>query len=212
MPVPIIVSPLHQTQRDVRDVSRRVEPGVRTRSEDRQSRRRRARHGAQHAESGRHVRRTAHVQRMAEQPVRRRWRATSPTAVSVATHPTGVMESCQDCHMPDVFTGGCFLWENEPFFASRRHADAQLRRCEHVGALGCTSRSTAPTPASDANSRGQRIQARVVQMLRAASDLDLRSVRQRDSCPRDQLVRSQAADGLPRRSTHVAERAVPRRQ
>jgi hypothetical protein len=31
-------------------------------------------------------------------------------------HPTGVMESCQDCHMPDEFAGGCFAWDQPPFF------------------------------------------------------------------------------------------------
>ncbi|HRP63405.1 MAG TPA: hypothetical protein PK400_08950 [Phycisphaerales bacterium] len=31
-------------------------------------------------------------------------------------HPTGVMQSCQDCHMPKKFTGGCAFWEWEPFF------------------------------------------------------------------------------------------------
>lgn len=31
-------------------------------------------------------------------------------------HPTGVMQSCQDCHMPTNFTGGCFAWQSPPFF------------------------------------------------------------------------------------------------
>lgn len=31
-------------------------------------------------------------------------------------HPTGVMESCQDCHMPDQVAGGCFAWQFPPFF------------------------------------------------------------------------------------------------
>jgi hypothetical protein len=31
-------------------------------------------------------------------------------------HPTGLMEECQDCHMPDTIAGGCFLWENLPWF------------------------------------------------------------------------------------------------
>jgi hypothetical protein len=31
-------------------------------------------------------------------------------------HPTGVMQSCQDCHMPKKYTGGCFVWEIPPFF------------------------------------------------------------------------------------------------
>ncbi|MGA1468540.1 MAG: hypothetical protein ACO38V_12945, partial [Phycisphaerales bacterium] len=29
-------------------------------------------------------------------------------------HPTGVMSSCQDCHMPDQVGGGCAFWENPP--------------------------------------------------------------------------------------------------
>jgi len=28
----------------------------------------------------------------------------------------GVMENCQDCHMPTTYTGACFAWENPPFF------------------------------------------------------------------------------------------------
>jgi hypothetical protein len=35
-------------------------------------------------------------------------------------HPTGVMSSCQDCHMPDQVGGGCAFWENPPFF-ERQH-------------------------------------------------------------------------------------------
>ena len=35
-------------------------------------------------------------------------------------HPTGVMSSCQDCHMPDQIGGGCAFWENPPFF-ERQH-------------------------------------------------------------------------------------------
>ncbi len=31
-------------------------------------------------------------------------------------HPTGVMQSCQDCHMPKHFGGLCVFWVGEPFF------------------------------------------------------------------------------------------------
>lgn len=31
-------------------------------------------------------------------------------------HPTGVISSCQDCHMPDQIGGGCAFWESPPFF------------------------------------------------------------------------------------------------
>jgi hypothetical protein len=31
-------------------------------------------------------------------------------------HPTGVMKSCQDCHMPKHYGGVCGFWESDPFF------------------------------------------------------------------------------------------------
>jgi len=31
-------------------------------------------------------------------------------------HPTGIMHSCQDCHMPKRVAGGCFAWQWPPFF------------------------------------------------------------------------------------------------
>jgi hypothetical protein len=31
-------------------------------------------------------------------------------------HPTGLMQECQDCHMPDQDDGGCFAFEDPPFF------------------------------------------------------------------------------------------------
>jgi hypothetical protein len=31
-------------------------------------------------------------------------------------HPTGVMQSCQDCHMPKNFGGVCVFWDSDPFF------------------------------------------------------------------------------------------------
>ena len=31
-------------------------------------------------------------------------------------HPTGIMQSCQDCHMPKHFGGLCAFWEYPPFF------------------------------------------------------------------------------------------------
>jgi hypothetical protein len=31
-------------------------------------------------------------------------------------HPTGIMQSCQDCHMPKNFGGLCIFWDSDPFF------------------------------------------------------------------------------------------------
>src|SRR5690606_20711794 len=31
-------------------------------------------------------------------------------------HDTGIMQSFQDCHMPKQFTGGCNLYQWDPFF------------------------------------------------------------------------------------------------
>jgi hypothetical protein len=83
-------------------------------------------------------------------------------------HPTGVMESCQDCHMPDVFAGGCFFWDMEPFFPRPdmpRHTFAGANTWV-LGAVmdeyGEYESGLTPTSVQA---------ARTVAMLRAASDL-----------------------------------------
>jgi hypothetical protein len=87
-------------------------------------------------------------------------------------HPTGVMEECQDCHMPDRMTGGCAFWEFPPFFArpdvpEHTFAGANTWVLKAVRALyddGDTGLS--PESVDDAVARNSN-------MLRAASDVQV---------------------------------------
>jgi hypothetical protein len=87
-------------------------------------------------------------------------------------HPTGVMKECQDCHMPDQFTGGCFAYEFPPFFERPdmpQHSFAgantwvlrALRALYDDGDTGLTEDAVIDA------------EARAYQMLRAASDLQV---------------------------------------
>lgn len=81
------------------------------------------------------------------------------------------MQSCQDCHMPDRFNGGCFAWEFPPFFPRENlpfhgfnGANTWVLGAvyeQHGGATGLTQQSV-----DDAR-------ARTVDMLRAASDMEM---------------------------------------
>jgi hypothetical protein len=63
-------------------------------------------------------------QMMAEQRTFSEWRNSSfanggvlfPDYRFGGDHPTGIMESCQDCHMPKHSGGLCVFWEDPPFF------------------------------------------------------------------------------------------------
>lgn len=86
-------------------------------------------------------------------------------------HPTGLMKSCQDCHMPDRYTGGCFAWEFDPFFPRPdmpfhgfNGANTWVLGAvyeQHGEAIGLTQQSV-----DDARARN-------IDMLRAASDMEL---------------------------------------
>ncbi len=88
-------------------------------------------------------------------------------------HDTGIMQSCQDCHMPKKFTGGCSFWDVDglPFFP---RPDMPMHHFAGgntwvLGAIyelygediGLTAESVADA------------QERTADMLRAASDMEL---------------------------------------
>ncbi|NNF42580.1 MAG: hypothetical protein HKN62_05955 [Phycisphaerales bacterium] len=91
-------------------------------------------------------------------------------------HPTGVMEECQDCHMPDQFNGGCSFFEFEPFFARPdlpQHSfnganhwvlKAILALDEGIGDAGLSEKSVAAAL------------SRTSDMLRAASDVQVQQL------------------------------------
>jgi hypothetical protein len=85
-------------------------------------------------------------------------------------HPTGVMEECQDCHMPDQIAGGCFAWEfGDPWF-ERQDLGHHSIVGGNTWALAAVlefygQQETGLTPESVAAQR-----ERTNEMLRAASD------------------------------------------
>jgi mono/diheme cytochrome c family protein len=115
-------------------------------------------------------------------------------------HPTGVMEECQDCHMPDQIAGGCFAWTSPPWFERRQHMGAQGRR-------SALSALRARHVARIRRSADRAHEGLPAGRVRHAGHPAGRSA----SRAGDQLHRPQAADRLPRRPADVAEREVPRR-
>ncbi|MHC4908095.1 MAG: hypothetical protein ACYTF9_00040 [Planctomycetota bacterium] len=89
-------------------------------------------------------------------------------------HPTGVMESCQDCHVPDVFAGGCFFWTDPPFFAR-----PNLPQHSFAGANTWVLRAVFDQYGVDSGLTEVLIDEaldRTTTMLRNASDMDLAQV------------------------------------
>lgn len=86
-------------------------------------------------------------------------------------HPTGLMKSCQDCHMPDQFDGGCFAWGFPPFFP-RENLPFHGFNGANTWVLGAVyevhGEAVGISPASVDAAR-----SRTVDMLRAASDLEI---------------------------------------
>lgn len=85
-------------------------------------------------------------------------------------HPTGIMQECQDCHMPDVFAGGCRFWEQPPFFPrpdmpQHSFGGANYWMVQAVHAAN-DPKTTGLTDEIVANAR-----AATEDMLRAASDM-----------------------------------------
>ncbi|HMN96053.1 MAG TPA: multiheme c-type cytochrome [Phycisphaerales bacterium] len=88
-------------------------------------------------------------------------------------HPTGVMQSCQDCHMPLQAGGACFFYEDPPFFERLvpQHSWAGANTWV-VGAI----RDLLGDQAEFLGLSEERVdaqKARTVQMLRNASDMEL---------------------------------------
>jgi hypothetical protein len=48
-------------------------------------------------------------------------------------HPTGIMESCQDCHMPKNSGGVCGFWDTPPFFPRPDVPEHSFVGGKHVG-------------------------------------------------------------------------------
>lgn len=86
-------------------------------------------------------------------------------------HPTGIMQSCQDCHMPKKDTGGCSFWEFDPFFA---RPDMPMHH--FAGANTWVLGAIKDHYGEDVNLTDESVadaMARTEDMLRAASDMEL---------------------------------------
>ena len=89
-------------------------------------------------------------------------------------HPTGVMKSCQDCHMPDQQGGGCIFFDGDP--TTER---PNVPQHSFSGANTWVVRAIAAQMGDDAEYYGltpERVDAalaRNIQMLRDASDMEL---------------------------------------
>ena len=89
-------------------------------------------------------------------------------------HPTGLMKSCQDCHMPDQQGGGCVFFDGDPLL---ERPDVP----QHSWAGGNTwvlrgLRVQMGPDADDVGLTQERVDAadaRTVEMLRAASDIEV---------------------------------------
>jgi hypothetical protein len=92
-------------------------------------------------------------------------------------HPTGVMRTCQDCHMPDTFGAGCSLHVNTPYVRP------DVPQHGFAGANSWVVRAVRAQLGPDEadavglfQSRVDAAIARNVQMLRDASDMTLAQV------------------------------------
>lgn len=85
-------------------------------------------------------------------------------------HPTGVMQSCQDCHMPTISAGGCFAWEFDPFFER-----PDLKRHTFAGSNHWVLRAVqAYWGESETGMSDDAVEASIsrnIDLLRAASDV-----------------------------------------
>jgi hypothetical protein len=86
-------------------------------------------------------------------------------------HPTGIMQSCQDCHMPKKFTGGCSFWEFDPFFP-RPDMPMHHFAGANTWVLGAVYDLYGPDSGLTQESVADA-QERTADMLRAASDMEL---------------------------------------
>ncbi|MSR18676.1 MAG: hypothetical protein EXS00_05840 [Phycisphaerales bacterium] len=89
-------------------------------------------------------------------------------------HPTGVMQSCQDCHMPDQQGAGCIFFDGDPSYER-----PNLPQHSWAGGNTWVVRAIRLQLGDDADWVGltqpriDAADARTVEMLRAASDLEV---------------------------------------
>lgn len=87
-------------------------------------------------------------------------------------HPTGVMRSCQDCHMPKNFGGLCVFWDTRPFFPR-----ADVAEHSFVGAntwvIGAVQEEYGQNQTGMSPADVDLNQARTQNMLRNASDMQV---------------------------------------
>jgi len=94
-------------------------------------------------------------------------------------HPTGVMKSCQDCHMPDQSGGGCVFYDDGDNEVLGEFERPNVPQHSFSGANTWVIRAVATQLGDDAEYYGltpERVDASVarnVQMLRDASDMAL---------------------------------------
>ncbi|MSR45220.1 MAG: hypothetical protein EXS15_07705 [Phycisphaerales bacterium] len=92
-------------------------------------------------------------------------------------HPTGVMKSCQDCHMPDQQGGGCVFYDGDP-----KTERPNVPQHSFAGANTWVLRGVQTQMGDDAGYFGltqERVDASIarnIQMLRDASDMVLNQV------------------------------------
>jgi hypothetical protein len=89
-------------------------------------------------------------------------------------HPTGVMQSCQDCHMPKVYGGLCAYWSGPPFFPR-----PDIAQHGFVGANSWVIGAVYTLYPGDSGLDEEKVainQARTLEMLRAASDMQVSQV------------------------------------
>jgi hypothetical protein len=94
-------------------------------------------------------------------------------------HPTGVMKTCQDCHMPDQAGGGCVFYDDFDDTVLGEFERPNVPQHSFAGANTWVIRAVATQMGDDAEFYGltpDRVDASVarnVQMLRDASDMEL---------------------------------------
>lgn len=89
-------------------------------------------------------------------------------------HPTGIMQSCQDCHMPKVSGGLCAYWSYPPFFVR-----PDIAMHSFAGANTWVIGAVWDQYGYDAGLDEPKVmtnQARTQEMLRAASDMQVTQV------------------------------------
>ncbi|MFO0873953.1 MAG: multiheme c-type cytochrome [Phycisphaerales bacterium] len=88
-------------------------------------------------------------------------------------HPTGIMQSCQDCHMPLFDGGACAFYEDPPFFPRNVHQHSLAGANTWVVSAVQAALGDEAEFMGLSQDRVDAQKARIVQMLRNASDMEL---------------------------------------